>query len=184
MTDSHEEIGTRDGSLREGSSNATRDKEARLRDETNESCAEDLTCREESDSHGYDKDFGDEDSNGSSIDSPAIPSTENEASKEDLGDPPRAFMTNDKGEEMEFQEGEGSGTENKEPLVPVPAPTDATDIERLADLTKGLSPKELEKLTQETILMPEPIDMDQHLGWNLEQIAEVLQVSTNQGTSG
>lgn len=113
---------TRDGSLLEGGSHETRDKN-RLRGETTEMCTADLECNEELGTDDYEEVGGD---------------IENPDSEEEVNSPiddgnPRVFMLS----EAASVEIEG------EVLVPVPSATDERDIEELAKLSEGLTPEEV-----------------------------------------
>jgi hypothetical protein len=69
-------------------------------------------------------------------------------------------------------------------LVEVPPASSAEELERLAKLAEGLSPEQIEELNKEIIMMSKPTSMDIHLGWNLEQVAEVFQTALDGVTSG
>jgi hypothetical protein len=62
-----------------------------------------------------------------------------------------------------------------EELVEVPLASSAKDLNRLAELTQGLSPEQVAELNHELILMPRTTNMDINLGWDLEQVAQIFQ---------
>lgn len=71
-----------------------------------------------------------------------------------------------------------------EELVQVPPASSGEDLDRLAALTYGLTPEQVEEMNQEIILMPKTADMDVHLGWDLEQVAQVFQEALSSGNTG
>jgi hypothetical protein len=161
---------TRDGSLLEGSDLNVRDKEDRLRDETSPLCTEDLNCKEELETNDY-KDEEEELVSEDEVNSPPV----------DDGNP-RVFMI---GEISDKEDLETNTTDfEEERLVEVPPALETKDIEELTALAEELTPEQVAVINEETILMPQPTNLDEHLGWDLEQVAEVLRMAQGQETAG
>lgn len=162
----------RDGSICEGSSKETQESDDVSPQGTHEQAdsnqeEEWLLCREEFAPEDFAEEHKSEEGSDTKEESAADPQTV------------RMMM------EIEPAPQEQEGKENEEErLVEVPPATEREDIERLADLAKGLTPEQVAELSEQAVLMPPAPNMDLHLGWDLEEVLQTFQMTANRGTTG